>query len=55
MYNKTLASEQAVTPEPAMVSEQIIESGPRKMPQRKSAADYTALYGPRNSERTRHP
>jgi hypothetical protein len=55
IYNETLAFEQAVTPEPATVPEQIIESGSPKKPQRKSAADYTALYGSRNSERTRHP
>jgi hypothetical protein len=55
IYNETLAFEQAVTPEPAMAPEQIIESGSRKKPQRKSAADYTALYGSRDSERTRHP
>jgi hypothetical protein len=54
IYNETLGSEQAVTPEPATVPEQIIESGSRKKPQRKSASDYTAFYGSRNSERTRH-
>jgi hypothetical protein len=36
IYNESLAFEQAVTPEPVTISEQIIESGSRKKPQRKS-------------------
>jgi hypothetical protein len=55
IYDETLAFEQAATSEPVTIPEQIIELGSPKKLQCKSAADYTALYGSKNSERTRRP